>query len=234
MSRLDVSDDLIRELVGEVTPLVVHLTGWNLRCGDLGHRVLPRDRGYEEIVLGRLSGAGIRVEADPHQDPIARLMEHMIESNILAAYDHGRQEILVVRENVDDSNLDGLRLVLCHELVHRGQHIHHAPLFSRVDQVIRDAFVAGSDGDAAVRDALEEIDAIMTLFESHAHFVELEIKRLYLPHGVVESHFDMLSLIFHYVGQQKLSQYVEGIPAISSAVRSGTLDALFRSFEHPR
>ena len=100
-----------------------------------------------------------------------------------------------------------------------------------VDQVIREAFLTGPGSDEGMACNLREVDEIMTMLESHAHFVELEIKRLYLPHGLVESHFDMLSLIFHYAGQRKIAQYVDGIPAVTDAVRSGTLEALFKSLE---
>jgi hypothetical protein len=36
---------------------------------------------------------------------------------------------MVVRENGDDSDLDGLKLFLAHELTHRSQRVHH-PAFS--------------------------------------------------------------------------------------------------------
>jgi hypothetical protein len=34
--------------------------------------------------------------------------------------------MLIIGENVDDSNIDGLRLVVAHELVLRGQHLQEA------------------------------------------------------------------------------------------------------------
>lgn len=229
MSKLDVTDALIRTLIREVAPLVSHLTGWNLEIAGLGVRVLPRHRGYEEIVVGRLQAAGLAVDPDHSRGAIERLFEHMLEDNIIAAYDHGRRRILVVRENVDDSNMDGLRLILCHELVHRGQHVRHAGLFERLDVVVREAYTQAAAGNpSAALPKLQEAEKQMTVMESHARFVETEIKRLYLPRAVPESHFNILTLLFRFLGKRKLSQYVNGIPAVAQATQAGKVDDLYR------
>jgi hypothetical protein len=232
MTKLAVTDGLVRQLVAEVAPLVAHLTGWNLQLGDLAARVLPRHRGYEEIVLGRLAAAGIRMDPDAARNPLELLMEFMLEQNIAAAYDHGRQEILVVRENVDDSNMDGLRLTLAHELVHRGQHVHHPRLFRQVDEVVREAYGCGVEGQGTMAQAvrrLHEADRIMTVMESHAGYVEREIKRLYLPRAVQESHFNLPALLFRVLGSRKVAQYTGGIPAVAQATRAGHIDALYQA-----
>ena len=231
MGKLAVTDGQVRQLVAEVAPLVAHLTGWNLQLGDLRTRVLPRHRGYEEIVLGRMQTAGIRMDPDAPRNPLERLTEYMLEGNIAGAYNHGTREILVVRENVDDSNLDGLRLTLAHELVHRGQHVHHAHLFDRMDEVMRAAYGCGIEGRGTVTEAirrLHEVDEVMTVMESHAGYVEREIKRLYLPRGVQESHFNLAALMFRVLGARKVAQYTDGIPAVARATRAGHIDALYR------
>ena len=232
MANLDVSESLVHRLVADVSPLVTHLTGWNLRAGGLGERVLSRDGCNEEIVRRRLRSAGIA--ALPHQAGgfYELLMSRLLEENILAAYDHGGQEILVVRENVEQGDLDGLRIVLAHELVHRGQHVQHGALFALADSLLREVYSeAGEDGGRAqtARARLDRIGRIMTLLESHAHHLEQEIKRLYLPRATVQARFDMTAFLFQVLDPQKARQYSDGLPAVAEAIRSGTVDSLYQS-----
>ena len=51
---------------------------------------------------------------------LERMVEYLVEQDTLAAYLPGADEILAIRENVDDSNLNSLRLALGHELMNRG------------------------------------------------------------------------------------------------------------------
>ncbi len=230
MAHLDVSESLVRRLVGGVAPLVSHLTGWNLRTGDLGARVLGKDGCNEEIVRRRLKSAGIALAPRQADGFYERLIARLLEENILAAYDHGGQEIIVVRENVEEGDLDGLRLVLAHELVHRGQHVQHRNVFDLADSLLREAVSAGGqDRDAAdlAPRRLSRLDAIMTLLESHARYVEQEVNRLYLPRATVQSHFNMLAFLFQALTPHKSRQYSEGLPEVASAVRTGTVDSLY-------
>ena len=148
--RLVVTEQLIREVVHEVAPVVSEATGWPLEIRALGHRVLPRDRGYEEVLLARIKGAGIDLGDAPKRGLLERLLEYVVEGTVLAAYEPSTSELLVVRENVDDSNLDGLRLVVAHELVHRGQHVNHGELFAQVDAAVRAAFEGFLPGGGGV------------------------------------------------------------------------------------
>lgn len=230
MAYLDVSEDLVRRLVAGVAPLVSHLTGWNLRTGDLGARVLERAGCNEEILGRRLKSAGIIPIPRQAGDFYELLMDRLLEENILAAYDHGGQEIVVVRENVEGSDLDGLRLVLAHELVHRGQHVQHRNIFVLADALLREAVSeAGPDPDTAAAPPGQpsRLDAIMTLLESHARYVEQEVNRLYLPRAKVQSHFNMLAFLFQALNPRKSRQYSDGLPEVANAVRAGTVDSLY-------
>jgi hypothetical protein len=229
--RLDVTPALVRRVVSDVAPLVAHLTGWHLNTDGLDIRVIPRDQGYEEIVVAGLRHAGLHVDLGRPRTALERLDEYVLEESILAAYQPGSHELIVVRENVDDSNLDGLRLVVSHELVHFGQHCRYPFLFQRVCQTIRCAAVMGlSDGVAdpeAAQRELGRIQEIMTLLESHAAFVEQSVKRLYLPRAEVKSHFNIATVLFQMLGAQKICQYTEGVPRVAAAVEAGEVDALY-------
>ena len=232
MAPLDVSESQVLRLVAGVAPLVSHLTGWNLRTGDLGVRVLERAGCNEEIVRRRLKSAGLALPAREADGFYERLMARLLEENILAAYDHGGQEIVVVRENVEEADLDGLRLVLAHELVHRGQHVRHPELFGRADALLRDVYLSrgpdGGPGDPAGA-PLIRLDAIMTLLESHARFIEDEVKRLYLPRATVRTGFNMMAFLLQALAPAKGRQYSDGLPAVAAAASEGTLDSLYDS-----
>ena len=232
MERLSVTDGLVRGLVDEVAPLVAEATQWGLAVESLAVRVLPRDRGYEEVVLGRLRGVGIDVEDEHPRGIIERLIEYVVEGNVLAAYEPSTSHLLVVRENVDDSNLDGLRLVVGHELVHRGQHINHGELFGRVDRAIRDIFRRMDEEALSFREMLallDEITPVMALLESHAAYVQELLRETHFPHAVIESHFSLPALLLRLFGRRKLTQYREALPEVQAAVQSGKVDDLYRS-----
>jgi len=233
MPRLDVTDALIQIVVQEMTPLVERLTGWNLRPASLRQRVLPKERGYEEIVLSRMQAAGVNVDEDSPRNVVERLAEYMLEETVLAAYEPGSSEILVIRENVDDSNLDGLRLVVAHELVHRGQHVNHPEIFQQVDLSVRNVCQMELDTDWARSQALEQmgrIQPMMTVLESHAMYVQETIKRLYLPKAVIESHFNLAVMLMRLLAAPKMAQYTGAVPAVARASKAGTVDDLYRSF----
>lgn len=232
MARLDVDAALSCGLVYEVGPLVQAMIGWPLGLDTLRIRVVPKDRGYEEVVLGRLQGAGIDTAAASGRGMAERLLEYVVEGAVLSAYEPSTGELLVVRENVDESNLNGLRLVVAHELVHRGQHLRHPCLFDRVNGIIRRLFRHASEGEVSlqqVRTAVAEVSPIMTLLESHAYYVQECLHRLHFPDAIVESHFDLPGLLFRVLGGFKLSQYTQAIPQVAEATQNGTVDALYAS-----
>ncbi len=74
--------------------------------------MVPKNRGFEEIVMARLQALGAEHCFNDKDSLADRFMAYVIEGSLLAAYLPASQELLVVRENLDDSNLDGLRLVL--------------------------------------------------------------------------------------------------------------------------
>jgi hypothetical protein len=233
MSKLVLDDEFITTLVVQVAPLVEQATGWDLDAGSLRCRVVPKDRGYEEILLGRLRELGFFVDEDAPRPLLDRLVEYLVESSILAAYQPGAGELLVIRENVDDSNLDGLRVVLAHELVHRGQHRNHPEIFHQVEaswrRVAAPNLVSPEQIDLGqLVQALNETRPLMTLLESHAAYIQQLIASRHYPQARIEAHFTLPVLLFRLFGGQKLAQYTEGLPAIAAAMESGEMEALYR------
>lgn len=229
MSRLTLDDTSVSALVSEVAPLVSAITGWRLDLPSLVCRVLPRQRGYEEIVEARLERLGL--PAAPQRDLVTSAVEVLVESNVLAAYEPLTGTLLVVRENVDDSNLDGLRLILGHELTHRGQHIQHPALFERVNRVLVDMIQAMAGGEVdpgRVRLFFDEVQPIMTLIESHASYVQQELHRRHFPAAQIERQNSLPAVLFRVLGFGKTAQYTQGLPQVTAAVEQGGIDRLFR------
>jgi hypothetical protein len=230
MAKLDVTDQLITSMIQQVAPQVMAETGWDLQLPTLKSRVLPKDQGYEELVQGRLRGMGVTVSEN--HNIVERILEYLIENNVLGAYQPYSQELLVVREHVDDSNLPGLSLVLGHELVHRGQHVHHPQLFEQIDQTVKALMEAINQSNVNfewVWRKMEEIRPRMTLIESHATYFTRILKQKFYPDAKVETHFNLPVLLFKFLGAGKVSQYIDGLPQVSQAASQGKLDDLFRS-----
>jgi hypothetical protein len=230
MTRMEITDMLIEQLISELTPLVEDATGWPLKRDGLHARVLPRERGYEEILLGRLQGAGVDVELAQTRGPLLRLFEYIIECNILAAYEPSRAELMVVRENVDESNMDGLRVVVAHELVHRAQHVNQPDVFAGIDNEVRTIFelISSPDGFKEAMRRVEAMQPAMSLMDSHAMYVQEMLHMTQFPHAAIEHHFTLPALLGRLLGGRKIAQYTDGISEVADAVEQGTVDELFR------
>lgn len=232
MTKLNLTDNMLASILDEIAPLVTSLTGWDLDLPSLRSRVLAKNQGYEEILIGRFEQLGITGYSDLLPDLIERLVEYMVEANFLAAYMPGKGEILVIRENVDDSNLDGLKLILGHELVHRGQHLTHGDLFQRVDHSILAVFQEiqyQTFDNQRIQSAFEQIQPIMTLLESHASYIQELLHQNYFPNAQIEKPFNLAVLLMHLVGAPKIAQYSDGLPQIQAAYAAGNIDLLYRS-----
>jgi hypothetical protein len=228
MLKLQVEDELLGTLIESVAPLVQKYTNWDLQLPLLRWRVIPRERGYEEVFLGRMRGAGIPVNETMPGSFNQRLTEHLIEIGTLAAYEPSQAEVLVVRENVDDSNIDGLRLVLAHELVHRAQHIRFPVLFAHIDEMIRNQWFAAITCrwlNPVREQAL--LERAMSLLESHAAFIQGQLGQEYFSLARIETSCGATAMLLRILGGGKISQYTRALPKVAEAVQRGSLDELF-------
>jgi hypothetical protein len=233
MTKLLVDNKLVSKLVDEVSPLVRQLTHWKLATNKLRCRVIPKQRGYEEIAINQLQHLGIPVFEDVTRDFFERLAEYLVEANVLAAYLPWNAEIIVMRENVDDSNLNGLRLILGHELVHRAQHVNHPQIFKHLEKLSQRIYLAFYEEQEnldleQIMDTLIEIRSIMTLIESHASVVQYTLNREHFPDAKIESHWSLPAMLFRLIGQEKLSQYQDGVPMVMRAMERGAIDDLYQ------
>ena len=231
MTNLIVTKELVDYLVSEVVPCVEQTTRWHLDIKKLQTRVIVRELAYETIVLrqNKLWLKSFENLNNHTSEAVHPLIEKMIESNILGAFEPGTRELIVVKENVDDSNLDGLKIVLSHELVHYGQYLYHQRIFDNLDKLKYQVSMAyNSRDEQRMSGLLEEIQPLMTLLESHAFFVEEQIKRQFYPEAKVESHFNWATIMMSVFSPQKQAQYLDGLPLVSKAAKTNGVDNLFR------
>jgi hypothetical protein len=158
-------------------------------------------------------------------------VETLVENNVLAAYEPLANELMIIRENVDDSNMDGLKLVLAHELTHRGQHVNHPQLFKRVNELLVSVLQETNTGDMNIqkmRTWYEQVKPLMTLVESHASYIQGVIKQNHFPQAQIEKQYSLPVLIFRLLGFGKTNQYTAGLAQVSAAARTGGMDGLFK------
>jgi hypothetical protein len=230
--KLDITERLVRETVEDMAPLVEGITGWGLELSALGVRVLPKDRGYEEIVLARIQGAGVSIDENAPRNIIERIVEYVVEDCLIAAYEPSSSKMLIIAENVDDSNIDGLRLVVAHELVHRGQHLHHPEVFATLDITIRKIFssviITKEPGIRDIVAHVNKIQSTMNLLESHAFYVQERLYASHFPGAQIESHFNLPAILMRVFGRRKLVQYKKRLPDVARAFETGTIESLYR------
>jgi len=230
MKKLNITHYLVQHIVNDITPLIEGLTQWKLGISNLNILVLPKNQGYEEVILGRLQGAGVHINKDHPRSVIEKLLEHVVEANILGAYQPGTEQLIIIRENVDESNFDGLKLIIGHELVHRGQHLYFKHLFDQIDEKIKNIFGNINSDMVPFKEIIQEMEQIrpiMSLIESHAYYIQSVLKQNYFPDAKIESHFNVATILMSTFGKAKTSQYTEKIPEVSRAFNNGTMDSLY-------
>ena len=136
-------------------------------------------------------------------------------------------------ENVDDSNLDGLRLILGHELVHRAQHVNHPQIIKRLEKLTQRIYLVFFDGKAnldleQIMDTLIATRSIMTLIENLASAVQHTLNREHYPDAKIEFHWSLPVMLFRLVGAEKLSQYQDGVPMVMEAMERRAIDDLYQ------
>ena len=173
MSKLIVTKELVDYLLVEVVPYVEQATGWQLDINRLNIRVVPRELAYEAIVLHQnILHYGDQAEKREQLSyAVHPLIEKMIESNILGAFEPSTRELIIVKENVDDGNLDGLKVVILHELVHYGQYLYHQTIFNNLETLRYQVTNTYENQETEKALALlEKTQKLMTLLEKSCSF----------------------------------------------------------------
>jgi hypothetical protein len=222
-----------RAIIEEVAPHVERLTGWDVLSGQLGLLIIPKERAFEEIALGRLERIGVPVSSLPAAtNVVERVMSYVLRSAILAAYDPTLDSIFIVRDNVDEANLDGLKVILGHELVHRGQAKRYPAHLAFVDATVREMMMRPK-GLLDLWQKTNDVNRIMTLIEGHATWVHEQLQRIYPNARIRRHHFSILTALLRIVAAAKVHQYTAGKRLVAQAGDPASIEELYRVYAPP-
>jgi hypothetical protein len=229
MRRLPITPDLLWVQVHRVAPEVELLTGWPLRLNSLQVFVVSRRDAAEFAFAEMLRSARLPPSTVRADEPLGWLRRAARGRAIGAFYEHGRNAICAVSDNVDESNNDGLALILAHELAHRAQHLQYQRIHAKVQAATRRLYrLAGkpSTTEEEWRAVTDEITPIMTVMESHATYVTELARRTRLPLGRTEPVPWLARRLDELLDRDKCAQYRE-TRLIARAVGMGELGDLF-------
>lgn len=215
VQRLDLDDELVRRCLAEVAPLVEAFTGWR----DLleGLKVDVTDAVTRYTVTPMLESMGF--ESSLTTDLMVRLVGDYA-MNFMALYDPLTHTVVVHETHAARTNLDALKVVLGHELVHVGQFKNEPGLLTRYQTMIADLGKLGEqlhDGDAdiaALAESFREspLQAVMEDLEGYAYYIQRDF---------LEKHYNMATFFHHrswleWIFQGALQRLAPGVDTIKA------------------
>jgi hypothetical protein len=67
------------------------------------------------------------------------------------------------------------------------------------------------------------------VLQSHAYYVQEQIRQKHFRGALIESHFNLATLLMRLFGGAKLSQYTEAVPSVAAAASRGQIGSLYRN-----
>ncbi len=182
---LQVDDDIVRHCLTEVAPRVQRLTRWPGLLDDLQVRVSEDLGDYLDTLFERY---------DAKPDALtARLVHGVLKRRVLALYDPLLDAIFVNTRTSRHCNLDGLKVILGHELVHVGQFRKSPRLRAQYETRTREMMEleVGDQSPAELLESLRKSDL-------HRHMEDIEGYAHYIQTDFLEKHYNC-SMIVHHV-----------------------------------
>lgn len=125
ITRLDIDNALVEHCLKEVCPLIESLTGWSGLLNDLTVEIVPNlDERWHQLVD----------EIEQDRDAVPKdTVQHVIKhaTGMTAAYDPFDDTLLINATWLENYNLDALKVIIGHELVHVGQYRHTPGLLAQ-------------------------------------------------------------------------------------------------------
>jgi hypothetical protein len=218
--RLDLDDELISHALHEVVGHVERLTGWSGLLDDLR----TADISAFGAEIGQvMTDAGI--EGRFARGVARAIFERVVLYATFGLYSPHSHTIFLNAGALEHCNLDGLKVILGHELVHVGQFRNHPELIEKHRRVTADLsrrLAEAGDGPVDVNALLEDapIRTHMRLIEGYAAYIQGYLEAIY-PLAMVVPHrswFDRLVIAafrrttpdLDHILESKLAQYTEG------------------------
>ncbi len=218
--RLAMDDELVGHALHEVVAHVERLTGWSDLLEDL--RTADIEEFGAEI-------SQVMTDAGIHGRFARRVARAVFERVVLGAahalYSPHSHTIFLNTRSLEHCNLDGLKVILGHELVHVGQFRNHPDLVAehrRVTAEFSRRLAEAGDGPVDLESLLGDgtFRRHMSLIEGYAAYIQGYLETIYplamvIPH---RSWFDRLVIAafrratpdLDRVMESKMAQYTEG------------------------
>jgi len=213
--RLNIDHDLVRHCLEEVGPLVESLTGWPGLLESTSVEIEEDAVAFWAKTMGSFD-LGL-------PDLAKRVLSHVVFKKALAAYAPHAKRIVVNGKEAVFSNLDGLKVILGHELVHRGQFLYEPGLLARYDAAVRELRPKLLDADLSIRGFLawflaSPLQQLMKHMEGYAAHVQTDFLQTYYNCAMPLVHVGLLERmlapvlphLFKEMAEVKVKQYTEG------------------------
>ena len=195
VERLNITDELIEHCLDEVAPMVESLTGWESLLDDVTVVITDDLSPYLQSFSGLFEGKPSWLFRK-----LSRMLERLStwSSQIVAFYEPNVKSIVIHRSRASNCvNLDGLKVILGHELVHVGQFKHCPEMIaqynSQLNWLTHFLDELGAQGEIN----FEEIRAAIEKSALQEYMSELEGYAAYIQHEFLEKHYNMATFFTH-------------------------------------
>ncbi len=228
VQRLDLDDDLARHCLEEITPFVECLTGWSGLLEDLNVDVTDDIGSYINRYILEAFGA-------QEQDLFSKALNKITMSfvNLIALYDPIRHSVAINRKEAAAQNLDALKVILGHELVHVGQFKYHPHLREEQKQHMQKLReLVEQHASLSPQELAQAIQASspqkqMSKLEGYAYYIQRDF---------LEKHYNMATYFQHtsvldMVSKHLLPHLIPGLDSLAGIKSSQYVDGMesFRS-----
>ena len=187
--RLHIDDPLVAHCLLEVAPMVESLTGWSGLLDDLPVRINPDFGAHWQARLSEYIDTGCATASpEAHQSFLTNM------NGTMAAYDPFEDALIVNATWLDRSNLDALKVVLGHELVHVGQYRNTPDLREQhrtYANTLQDLLAAPGDTDRG------EIARALRQSTWHQALTRIEGYAEYIQKDFLEKHYNLATFFNH-------------------------------------
>ncbi len=248
VQRLDLDHDLVKHCLAEVTPLVESLTGWSGLLDDLKIDVTDELSRY---VLGPVVEA-LGMSMGSLQGRVMGLMADQF-ADFLALYDPLTHTVVVHSQKAARQNLDALKVIIGHEMVHVGQFKSNPKLVERYKSMLAEVAqleIFSQDDGSVDSEALAQA---MRASPMQSVMEELEGFAYYIQRDFLEKHYNLATFFTHRsfierllttavraavpasdtIAEVKRDQYVDGAERFRQNARATGQPARFDSSTAP-
>jgi hypothetical protein len=215
VKRLNLDNELLRYAIEDVAPLVETLTGWrNLLDNDLTVVLTSDFRPYmKELEKLRNEISQGNSWLDMINDLIFKRL-----NNVLALYDPYSHTIAVNEQEMAYHNLDALKVVLGHELVHVGQFQYASNALKErtagIESMAR-LFAKIESGDIPLHQLVQRIGsssfmAHMTRIEGYAHYIQKDFLEKQYNMATFFEHPSILAIVISGFMTTFMPELLEG------------------------